>query len=346
MSIPGPIFFVASGVPILLVALVYARGLRRRGPSRRRIEYLRHCAFAVGLAMLFLSVQWPFAQWAHELFYVHQIGVMIARIVAPLLITIGRPAGTLIAGLPRRLRRRILRPALLAPATRRIWPILSHPAMALFLYVGIFYLWELPSAQAATLANPAIGLLMHLGLLLTALLFWGLITERRGAPLGVSHGGRLMMIWFAILTQILLGAFLTVKSTLLYHAYEAGERLAMIAPIADEQRGGFMIWVPSAFLSLLALLVVIDMWGRHETRMDLKRTQWSPSNSAILLYPETGRALRAMAEPKNKRLAIGLAGFVLLIFVAVCGVVTGAYRVNRQENIRLYLQSRCAGANC
>lgn len=346
MTLPGPLFFVAGGVPILLVALIYLRGLRRRAASHRRADMLRHYAFAAGLAMLFLSLQWPFAEWAHELFYVHQISIIVARIATPILIAMARPAGTLVAGLPQPLRRRVLRPALLAPATRRAWPILSHPAIALLLYVGTFYLWELPALQSAALDNAAIGLAMHLSLLLTGLLFWSRIAGRRPAPLGVSHGERLMMIWLAILAQILLGAYLTVKSNVLYPAYAATERLAMIAPIVDEQRGGFMIWVPSALLSLLAMIVVIDMWGRHETRMDLKRTQWSPSNSAILLYPQTGRALRAMAEPKNKRMAIGLASFALLIFAAVCGVVTGAYRVNRRENLRLYMLSRCADPHC
>ncbi len=346
MTSPGPIFFVAGGAPILLAALVYLRGARRRGASRRKADILRHCAFAIGLAMLFLSLQWPFAQWAHELFYVHQIGIIVARIVTPILIAMARPAGTLVAGLPQPVRRRVLRPALLAPATRGAWRFLAHPAIALLLYVGAFYLWEIPALQSAALDNAAIGLAMHLSLLSTGLLFWSRIAGRRPAPLGVSHGERLMMIWLAILAQILLGAYLTVKSSALYHAYAASERLAMIPSIVDEQRGGFMIWVPSALLSLLVMIVVIDMWGRHETRMDLKRTQWSPSNSAILLYPQTGKALRAMAEPKNKRMAIGLASFALLIFAAVCGVVTGAYRVNRRENLRLYMLSRCAGPHC
>ena len=37
---------------------------------------------------------------------------------------------------------------------------------------------------------------------------------------------------------------------------------------------------------------------------------------------------------------------LLLIFAAVCGVVTGAYRVNRRENLRLYMLSRCADPHC
>jgi putative membrane protein len=333
-------FFVSTGIPVLLAALIYGRGIHRCAVTGRPVSILRQISFGGGLSLLFVTTQWPFADWAHELFYVHQIGIMAARIAAPMLIILARPAGALVAGMPRLLRDRMLRPGLSAEAVRFAWRVLAHPVAIMALYVTSLYLWELPAAQAAALSHVAVGLMMHLSLLLTGLLFWGCVLGRRPAPHGTTHGARLMMIWIAILTQIVLGAYITVKTTVLYAAYTAGEQAMMVAPIIDESRGGFFIWIPSGLLSLLALIVVIDMWGRHETRMDEKRTRWSPSNSAILLYPSTGRALIAMAEGKNRRLAIGMAAFVLLVFAAVWGIVVGAHRINRRENIRQYILSR------
>ena len=114
----------------------------------------------------------------------------------------------------------------------------------------------------------------------------------------------------------------------------------MVSPLADERRGGFLIWVPGGLLSLLALIFVIDMWARHETKMDARRTRWNPSNSAILLYPTTARELRAMTHVKNRRLAIGMAAFALLIFTSICSFATVAHRVSRRENMRLYVLSK------
>ncbi|HEX7692984.1 MAG TPA: hypothetical protein VF409_00735, partial [Sphingomonas sp.] len=84
----------------------------------------------------------------------------------------------------------------------------------------------------------------------------------------------------------------------------------------------------------------IDRWGRHETRMDEKRRRWTPSNSAILLYPETAAALRAMVRTKNRRLAIGMIGFVALIFCAAFGSAVTSHSVNHDENLREYRLSR------
>jgi putative membrane protein len=143
---------------------------------------------------------------------------------------------------------------------------------------------------------------------------------------------RLMMIWLAMLGQIAVGALVTLKSHALYASYASPD-------LADEQRGGFLIWIPSAMILLAALLVVVNLWRRHEAFLDEKRTRWTPSNSAILLYPETGRALRQMAAGKNRRLAYGMAGFVLFIFSMACIVAAGsefaAHHIDSQIGIRL-----------
>lgn len=340
MNSPGPGFFVAAAVPVLLVAVIYARGAVRRDDVGRPVLPVRHAAFIAGLALLLISVEWPFEAWAHDLFYVHQIGFMIARIVAPILLVLARPAGLLVAGLPQTVRRGALVPGLSAPSGRQVRRYLANPFVALALYVGALYFWEVPDVQGVALSLPVIGYAMHLSLVLTGLLFWSRVFERRPMPHGASYGTRLMMIWIAVLTQIALGAYLTVKTTILYPAYGTAIRLGAMAPILDEGRGGALLWIPSSFLSLLALIMVIDLWGRHETRMDEKRKRWSPSNSAILLYPETARALREMTRGKNRRLALAMTGFVLLIFSAVTGIAVGAHRLNRRENLRQYVLSR------
>jgi putative membrane protein len=331
---------LAAAISLALVAITYAQGTRRRGPVETRLATLRHGAFWAALVVLLLSLTWPLEGWAHRLFFVHQIGIIAARIVVPMLIVLSHPAGSLVAGLPRTVRARLLKPALIWRPGRHLWAIVSSPAVTLLAYVGALYLWEVPAMQAAILSSPLVDIAMHLSLLLVGLLFWGRIFERRPAPHGVTHGKRLMMIWIAILTQILLGAYLTVKTTILYPAYGAALHMGLMTPLADEETGGFLIWIPSGFLSLVALIGVIHLWGLHETRMDEKRKRWSPSNSAILLYPETARALRAMTRDKNRRLAIGLMGFVLLVFGAMMGFMGGAHRMNRRENMRLYALSK------
>ena len=333
-------FSLACAISVTFVAAIYVQGCRRRERSGTWIATLRHVTFGTALFVLLVSVAWPFESWAHRLFFVHQIGIMAARIVIPMLLIASHPTASLVAGLPRSVRARFLKPALIWPAGQQLWLVVSAPMVALIAYVGELYIWETPAMQGAALSIPLVDPAMHLSLLLTGLLFWSRIFERRPAPRGVPHGARLMMIWIAILTQILLGAYLTVKSTILYPAYGLAAHMGWMAPLVDEETGGFFIWIPSGLLSLIALIGVIHLWGLHETKMDERRRRWSPSNSAILLYPETARALREMTHSKNRRLAVGLMGFVLLVFGTMMGFMGGAHRINRRDNMRLYMLSR------
>ena len=88
-----------------------------------------------------------------------------------------------------------------------------------------------------------------------------------------------------MLSNIGLGAYTTLKSVLLYPAYDIVGRLFDIAPLTDEMTGGFIIWMPSSMMCVLAVLIVIHRWGKQETRADEKRLT-SPAHAA--LYPATG----------------------------------------------------------
>ncbi|HEX5183908.1 MAG TPA: cytochrome c oxidase assembly protein [Allosphingosinicella sp.] len=340
MSDPSAGFFIAGAIPPLSLGTIHALGARRRAGVERPVSTLRRMMFAAGLLAFLASVEWPFAEWEHDLFSVHQIGIMVARIVAPILIVASRPAGLLVAGLPRPARRRLLRPGLSMPAVRRTWRAVANPPVAAALYVAALYFWELPAMQADAIAGPVAGLTMHFSLLATGLLFWSRVFERRPAPRAPTHGWRLMMIWIAMLSQILAGAYVTAKSSLYYPAYAATRRLVGMPGILDEKTGGFLIWVPGSLLSLLALIVVIDQFGRHETRMDEKRRRWSPSNSAILLYPETAAALRAMTRTRNRRMALGLGLFAFMVFSAAFGSAIASHRLGRRETVRQAAPSR------
>jgi putative membrane protein len=147
-----------------------------------------------------------------------------------------------------------------------------------------------------------------------ALLFWSFIFDFRPLPAGAGYGSRLMMLWITSLAHIAIGAYLTVKTEILYSAYGAAGRPFGISALTDETVGGFIIWVPRALLCLAAIIMVIHLWGRHEDRIWARYSNWSSSNSAALLFPTTGEQLIAQARPKNRALAIVVASFVVAVF--------------------------------
>jgi hypothetical protein len=70
--------------------------------------------------------------------------------------------------------------------------------------------------------------------------------------------------------------------------------------------------MPSSMMCLVAVIIVIHMWGRHETRAYERRPAWSGTN--VAWHPTTGAELVARAQGNNRALALGVAGFVIFMF--------------------------------
>ncbi len=315
----------------LLACLIYAAGIVRRPGTGDRLRLWRHVAFFAGVTAVFLSLESPVDGMADHLFWMHQIQHMLLRMVGPMLIAIAAPQAMLISGLPSVLRRGALAPFAGSGALRWIFSFLTNAAVVTALFIAALYVWQYPPYHNAAILNDGIHYTMHVTMLAAGLLFWWRIFDMRPPPMGLSYGTRLMMLWIATLAQIGLGAYTTLKGEVLYPAYDIAGRLFEISPLTDETIGGFIIWVPSAMMCLLAAILVIHLWGVQETRADEQRLAWSASNSAALRYPTTGAELVAQARPKNRMLAIGVVAFAvsmfgLAIFIGVLNHLNGETR--------------------
>lgn len=320
-------------VPTALVALLYTVGTVRRAAVTEPVPWWRHAAFFAGLASVFLALQSPIDPVAERLFFVHQIQHLLLRMAGPMLIALSSPQGVLTAGLRPVTRRSLLAPIAASGAVRAVFGTIAHPVTATALFIGALYVWEVPRYHDLALRNEPVHYAMHATMLLAGLVFWWRIFDRRPAPQGPRYGARLMMLWLVILSNIALGAYTTLKSTVLYEAYDALGRLFDYAPLADERVGGIVIWIPSSMMCLVAVLIVIHMWGRHETKLDQRRTRWSPSNSAALLHPTSASALIEQQRPKNRALALSFAAFAFSVFAAalLVGVLNNLLGDGRAE---------------
>lgn len=301
----------------LLVVLVYVTGIFRRRTSEGRAGLWRHGVFALGIASLLLALVSPIDFMAEHLFSMHQIQHLLLRMIGPMLIAFAAPQAMLISGLPSSIRRKVLAPLLASRALRPAFVTLANPVVVTALFIAALYVWQFRRFHDAALLNEPIHYLMHVTMLAAGLLFWWRIFDRRPPPIGLFYGTRLMMLWIVILSNIGLGAYTTLKSELLYPAYDIVGRLFDVQPLTDEMVGGFIIWVPSSMMCLVAVIVVIHMLGGHETRLAEIGMNWSPSNSVALLYPTTGEALIENARSKNRTMAVSFTMFAIAVFSAV-----------------------------
>ena len=297
-------------IATLLAAGIYIAGMRRRPPGARRPW--RDTAYFGGVAAVFVALATPLDHMAEHLFSMHQIQHMLLRMIAPMLIALSAPQAMLISGLPAPLRRGALAPFAGSGPIRAVFGFLMRPVPVTILFIAALVVWEYPPYHDAALLNDGIHYTMHVTMLAAGLMFFWRVFDTRPAPAGVSYGKRLMMLWIVMLSNIALGAYTTVKGDVLYPAYDVVGRLFDVHALTDETIGGFIIWVPSSMMCLVAAILVIHMWGRQEERTEEKRL----SMPDLMPVPTTGAALVAQAAPKNRVLALGVAGFSLAMFIS------------------------------
>ncbi len=298
-------------LPLSLLAALYVAGFLRRRDAGQPVSALRHFGFAGGLLALFLALQSPVDPLAEEMFFVHQVQHLLLRTIGPMLLALSAPQGLLVAGLPAALRRRLLAPLAAAGAPRRLLAPLLAPLPLTLLFVGSLYFWQIPHFHELALRRAGVHYVMHLSMLGAGLLFWWRIFDLRPPPSGLRFGARAAMICFVILSNILLGASTTFTGGILYPAYGDGGLHFGYTPLADQQMGGITIWIPSSMMSVLAAILVVHRFGRHETRRLLRGLTGGDSGEDL--------------ADRNRRLAFGFAGFALAAFLGAfaVGVIYG-----------------------
>ncbi len=313
-------------IPTALVAIIYIVGMLRRRAITEPLPPWRHAAFFGGLAAVFLSLQSPIDPIAERLFWMHQIQHLLLRMIGPMLIALAAPQGILSAGLRATLGGNVVKPIVSNGALRSVFRFLARPTVATILFVAALYVWEVPRYHNLAIVNEPVHYVMHVTMLIAGLLFWWLVFDQRPARQGLRYGVRLMMLWVVTLSNIVLGAYTVLKSDVLYGAYDIAGRLFGISPLADEQLGGVVIWIPGSMMCLAGILIVIHMWGHQETRVAERAAAAPPASLALAAAAPTPAMVRQQRS-KNLALAFGFGAFAVTMFAAalLVGVLSNLY---------------------
>jgi putative membrane protein len=291
---------------LVVAGLIYWRGRRHALAS----DAWRTAGFFGGLVALFVALISPVERVADHIFAVHQVEHMLLRTVAPMLLFLSVPQATLVRGSPAALTRFFAGSGRL----RRLVGLLRYPSLATLLFIASSYFWMLPRFHDMAILDEPIHYVWHITLLLSGLIFFSVIFDRRAEPQGPGLSTRIGMFIAAALANIVLGAFLTLKTMPLYSAYLELGHMWHVPMLTDEQTGGIIMWIPGTMMFALSGLWVLYSWGREETRFTERRLR-------------TGRALVAARQHSNGTMAFALAGFallMLLIAISVVSVIDGA----------------------
>jgi cytochrome c oxidase assembly factor CtaG len=283
---PGWSLDPAAIAVALLACAAYAHRASLLAGRGQRLPIHKQGAFYLGIAVLLGSLISPLDGLAEtRLFYAHMIQHLLIGEVAPLLILLG-------------LSGPLLRPLLAIPVLGRLRPLLN-PLVALPLWALNLYVWHLPVLYEAALHNDAVHALEHACFFWAGIFMWGALIEPLPGPSWFNSGAKMAyVVLIRALGCGILGNALIWIGTPLYPHYRGGEQLAGIAPLADQQIGGAIMFVWGAFVTIALFSWLFLRWIREaELRQSLLDSGTSPRVAARAARYGRRRVDRAPQPP-------------------------------------------------
>ncbi len=242
------------------LALAYLRGvgvLARRG---RRWPRGRTFAFVTGLTVVAVATGSALERYDDVLFTAHAIQHLLLGMVAPLILVLGAPVTLALQAAPRPARTRLLHLLHSAPVK-----LLTHPLVVWALFSSTLVALYFSPLFELSLRHAWVHAAVHLHFLAAGVLFFWVAVGTDPLPWRLSYPARALFAFTAIPFHAVVGLALVTSDTLVGAGfYGTVARSWGPSPLADQRAAGGILWAGGDLIGVVALLVVVARWLRHE----------------------------------------------------------------------------------
>ena len=266
--VEGWSFAVDVWLPVVLAALVYWQARRvvdGRHPGNP-VPRSRMWFWFGGLGAILVALASPIEFYDTTLFSAHMIQHLLLTMVAAPLLALGAPITLLLRVSSPEARRRWILPVL----NSRLVRLVSHPLVAFTLFAGVMWFTHFSPLFDAALDDFGLHRLEHTLYLGAALLFWWPVVGADPSPHRMTYPGRLMYLALGMPLSSFLGLVIFSAETVLYEHYQTLERTWGMSPLEDQQWAGGIMWAGGDAVFVVALLLAVAAWLRHEERENLR----------------------------------------------------------------------------
>lgn len=247
-------------IPAALVGYWYVRGVGRM--RRRRHPKSQTVMFFAGLAILVLALQSPIDPLGEHHFSFHVLQHELFILAGVPLLLLGAPTTPLLLGIPRSIRRDVIRPIAGGSVGRRLYRVLTFPPVGIGFLVSMLWGWHfIPGAFDAALRNDLVHDAMHLSFVVAAFVFWWPVIDPLPLHSRLGYGGRIAYLLPMIIARIVTGAAITFAGEPLYQAYVEAERVVPLDPMGDQQLGALLMWIPGVMMHLIVIAIIFNVWA-------------------------------------------------------------------------------------
>ena len=205
-------------------------------------------AFVGGLLVMFLSLNGPLHDLSdYYLFSAHMVQHLVLTLLVPPLLIAGTPGW-------------MLRPALRVPWVAALARRVTGARSAFAIFNVVVAAWHVPELYNTAMAYHPVHIAQHLMFLVSAtLMWWPLLSPLPELP-RLAYPGQMLYAFLMSIPMSIVAIYVALADHVLYPAYSAAPRLWGITPLADQQIGGLIMWVPGGLFFFVVMSVVFFKW--------------------------------------------------------------------------------------
>ncbi|HLX30807.1 MAG TPA: cytochrome c oxidase assembly protein [Casimicrobiaceae bacterium] len=251
-------FLIAVACLLVIASVAYARGvarLWRKAGTGRGIRIADVVRFVLGMVALAVALLSPIDALAPRSFALHMIEHEMLMVIAAPLLVLSRPLEAWAFALPRNARHTLPACARM-PALVRFFDAMTAPVSATAVHAIALWVWHVPVLFAAALASEPLHVLQHLCFFASALVFWWAVfggAARSPRPISLA------CLFATMLQTSALGALITLAPSPWY-AGAVDARVFGLTPLADQQLGGLIMWLPGGAAYVVVALAIVAAW--------------------------------------------------------------------------------------
>jgi len=277
--------------PLILVALVYARGwLRVRKLDLHTIETWRAGSFVLGLLFIWLAVASPIAALDHELLTIHMVQHLLLMTLAPPLIWFGAPMKPLLHGLPQGFGN-VMRHCFRSPPIQRLGRAIAHPAVCWLVAAATLVGWHVPSLFALGMRSGLWHAIEQVSFLASGLLFWWPVIKPGEGKSNGSEWPILLYLFVATLPCDILSGFLVFCNRVVYPVFLSSPQSNSLSALEDQQCAGALMWTCVTLVYLIAAAIFAARLLSPHRSEEQSILQFESERSAVRTDPQRMEAV-------------------------------------------------------
>jgi putative membrane protein len=249
---------------VVIAGAWYARGvvlLRRRSSASWPV--FRILSFGLGLLSIVAVTLWWVGAFAHTLFWVYTVQIMMLLVLSPAMLMFGRPVTLARTVASVTGKRSILAAIADAPAMR----VVSNPAFGALLLPVVTVLVFFTVIFPASLEHYVVYEVLHLVLLGAGLTLALPLADEGVQSSSMSLAAGILLGFLELLADAVPGIAIRLRTTLLApEHYLAIHRTWGPSRLHDQQLGGAIVWFLAETIDLPVLALLVLRWIRTDER--------------------------------------------------------------------------------